>query len=59
MDLGKIVPKPLIKLNDALQSLKNHANLNYRKTAMLNADNVNNIYNKKQDDVLMELNINF
>lgn len=59
MDLGKIVPKPLIKLKDALKSLKNNANLNYRKTAMLNADNVNNIYNKKQDDVLIELNINF
>lgn len=55
--LGKLVTKPHIKLKDALESFKNHNNLNYHKISMLNADNMVNIFKKKQDDVLMQLNI--
>lgn len=57
VELGKLVTKSLTKLKDALEFLKNHCNLNYHKTAMLNADNVINIHNKKQDNVYVQLNI--
>ncbi|KAF0702443.1 52 kDa repressor of the inhibitor of the protein kinase-like, partial [Aphis craccivora] len=56
VELGKLVTKPLIKLKDALESLKNHVNLNFHKTAMLNADNVIKIHNKEQDNVYVQLN---
>lgn len=56
VELGKLVTKPFIKLKDALESLKNHANLNFHKTAMLNANNVIKIHNKEQDNVYVQLN---
>jgi len=56
VELGKLVTKPLIKLKDALESLKNHANLIFHKSAMLNTDNVIKIHKKEQDNIYVQLN---
>lgn len=54
--LGKLVSKPLTKLKDALEEFRNLEKNNYHKNSILAADNIKAILNKKQDNVLIQLN---
>ncbi|KAL4098959.1 hypothetical protein QTP88_023465 [Uroleucon formosanum] len=54
--LGKLVLKPLTKLKDALEDFRNHEKNYYHKNSLLTADNIKAILEKKQDNILIQLN---
>jgi Domain of unknown function (DUF4371)/hAT family C-terminal dimerisation region len=54
--LGKLVLKPLTKLKDALEDFRNHEKNDYHKNSLLTADNIKAILEKKQDNILVQLN---
>ncbi|KAL4132705.1 hypothetical protein QTP88_009814 [Uroleucon formosanum] len=54
--LGKLVLKPLTKLKDALEDFRNREKNYYYKNSLLTADNIKAILEKKQDNILVQLN---
>jgi len=54
--LGKLVLRPLSKLKDALEEFRNHEKNYYHKNSILTADNIQAILDKKQDNILVQLN---